>query len=268
MLTREDNDLLTSVGPDTPMGAVFRRFWMPAAVSAELAADGSPLRLRILGENLLAFRNSAGVVGIVEPYCSHKLAPLFFGRNEHCGLRCVYHGWKYDVTGACVDMPNIDAVAAERLKPVARIQSYPVREAGGLVWVYLGPANDVPEIPNLEWIAAPAGAVHLARWLQRTNYAAGVEGDIDSSHISFLHGTTEKGRMSMVAPVIAHAISHDGAPVLQTKETDFGLTYGARRNTEDGRYYWRITHWLVPSFTITAGGSGMFGGTCLGTGRR
>ena len=242
------------------MGSLFRRFWMPALLSDEVTPDGDPVRLRIMGEDLLAFRDTSGRVGVVEPYCTHKLAPLFFGRNEDCGLRCVYHGWKFDVTGACVDMPNVDAAAGERMKHNVGITSYPVREAGGLVWVYLGTPEGIPGLPNFEWLGAPQGGVHVSRWLQRTNYAQGLEGDIDSSHISFLHGIPKKGRLSSIDPIVKDAITKDGAPVLQTIETESGVTYGARRNTGDGRYYWRITNWLVPFFTLIAGGAGAHSG--------
>jgi phthalate 4,5-dioxygenase oxygenase subunit len=261
MLSQKDNETLSQVGPGTAMGEVFRRFWLPAALSAELVADGSPLRLRILGEDLLAFRDTNGTVGIVEPYCSHKLAPLFFARNEGCGLRCVYHGWKFDVTGQCVDVPNVKAADAAKMKPIAGIKSYPARETAGVVWVNMGPASDRAQIPELEWTTLPEGHVHLSRWLQRSNYAQGLEGEIDSSHLSYLH-------QGLVLPVRGEgdafprqeAMAKDGAPVLEGVETDCGIFYGARRTYMEGQYYWRTTHWLLPSYSLIAGDGTNFSG--------
>jgi phenylpropionate dioxygenase-like ring-hydroxylating dioxygenase large terminal subunit len=249
VLSDEDNELLARVGPGTPMGTLFRRFWIPAALSSELEADGAPLRLRLLGEDMLAFRDSSGRAGIVEPYCSHKLAPLFFGRNEGCGLRCVYHGWKFDADGRCVDMPNVDPANAERMKPNVAIASYPVREAGGVVWTNLGPNAGEAEIPGLEWTQLPAEHVYLSRWLQRSNYAQGLEGELDSAHLSFLHrGLNVGGRMT---PAL-ESVQTDGAPVLEVGETDYGMTYGARRTLGTGQYHWRTTHWLLPFYSMLA----------------
>jgi phthalate 4,5-dioxygenase oxygenase subunit len=258
MLSAADNALLTQTGPGTPMGTLFRRFWLPALLSSELVADGTPVRIRMLGEDLLAFRNSAGDVGVVEPYCSHKLAPLFFGRNEECGLRCVYHGWKFDVTGACVDLPNVDRAGAEKMKPQAAIRAYPAREAGGVVWINMGPKHQETAIPDLEWTRLPAGHVHISRWLQRTNYAQGLEGEIDSSHISFLHrGLRLPGRT--VNPTRA-AIEGDGAPVLEGEDTPYGIHYGSRRNADHGTFLWRTTHWLLPFYSLIPGSEQFYSG--------
>lgn len=249
MLTDEDNELLTRVGPGTSMGDLFRRFWIPAALSSELTADGAPLRLRLLGEDLLAFRDSSGRPGIVDPYCSHKLAPLFFGRNEECGLRCVYHGWKFGTDGRCVDMPNVDARTAERMQPNVAIRAYPVREAGGVVWTNLGPQPDAAAVPGLEWTTLPPENVFLARWLQRSNYAQGLEGELDSAHLSFLHrGLNPGGRMT---PALA-SVQNDGAPVLEVEATPYGMTYGARRLAGDDGYHWRTTNWLLPFYSLLA----------------
>jgi phenylpropionate dioxygenase-like ring-hydroxylating dioxygenase large terminal subunit len=239
--------LLARVGPQTPMGTLFRRFWIPAALSSELERDGAPLRLRLLGEDLLAFRDTGGRVGIVEPYCSHKLAPLFFGRNEDCGLRCVYHGWKFDVDGNCLDLPNVDAVNGERMKPQVAIKAYPVREAGGVVWTNLGPQHAAAVVPELEWTRLPADHVFLSRWLQRSNYAQGLEGELDTAHLSFLHrGLNTGGRLT---PAM-EAVQRDGAPVLEAEETDYGMTYGARRTVSENHYHWRTTHWMLPFYSL------------------
>jgi phenylpropionate dioxygenase-like ring-hydroxylating dioxygenase large terminal subunit len=231
------------------MGTLFRRFWIPALLSNELEADGAPLRLRLLGEDLLAFRDTAGRVGIVEPYCSHKVAPLFFGRNEECGLRCVYHGWKFSVDGTCVDMPNVDAVNGERMKPQVAIKAYPVREAGGVVWTNLGPKADEAVVPELEWTRLPADHVFLARWLQRSNYAQGLEGELDSAHLSFLHKGFNAG--DRMTPAL-ESVQKDGAPVLEVSETAYGMTYGARRTLGENQYHWRTTNWLLPFYSLLA----------------
>lgn len=260
MLSDQDNEILCRIGRGTPMGELFRRFWLPALLSTELSAPNAPpRRLRILGEDLVAFRDSDGRAGIVSAYCPHKLAPLYFGRNEEGGLRCVYHGWKFDVNGQCTDIPNLPStfnVAA--LKRKAAITCYPVREAGGFIWVYMGPRDREPELPNFEWTRMSAEHNHVARWLQRTNWAQGMEGEIDSSHVSFLHREFEPAAsqkrvlVKVTAPIPPGAT--DGAPVMSIKETPYGFVYGARRNNVAGDYLWRVTQWFVPMYSMIPNG--------------
>lgn len=259
MLSNEDNEILCRVGKGTPMGELFRRFWLPALLSSELSGpDCEPRRLRILGEDLVAFRDSEGKVGIVSAYCSHKAAPLYFGRNEEGGLRCVYHGWKFDINGNCTEIPNLPAKSNIRaLKDKAAITGYPVREAGGLAWIYMGPSDKMPEMPGFEWLDVPPEQNHVARWLQQTNWAQGMEGEIDSSHVSFLHqefGETgwRTATLNVTAPIPEG--TNDGAPVLTVKETPYGLVYGARRNNDSGLFYWRVTQWYVPMFSMIPNG--------------
>src|SRR5689334_15073084 len=153
MLTAAENERITRVGPGTPMGEVFRRYWMPAALSHELPeADGAPIRVRLLDEDLIAFRDTAGKVGLVDAFCPHRRAPMFFGRNEECGLRCVYHGWKFDRDGTCVDMPSEPPDSLFKTK--VRIESYPVWEGGGYLWAYLGPPAQQPPPPDFELVRA------------------------------------------------------------------------------------------------------------------
>jgi len=252
MLTNEENELLCRTGKGTPMGELFRRYWLPALMCEEIATpDSAPRRLRILGEDLLAFRDSNGRVGIVDAYCPHKLAPLFFGRNEECGLRCVYHGWKFDVGGHCVDIPNLPQTAnASALRAKARITAYLVREAGGIVWVYMGTPDNVPPFPDLEWASFERDRLRTARFLQRSNWAQAMEGEIDTSHVSFLHKTLAG---PSAIPMLPDAMSEDGAPVVSVKETEYGFVSGARRSTgRPGIYYWRVTHWLTPMFSMIA----------------
>src|SRR5215472_8043136 len=155
MLSREENALLTQTDPGTATGNYFRRFWLPALLASELPSpDGPPVRVRLLGENLIAFRNSNGRIGLLDEFCPHRRASLFWGRNEECGLRCVYHGWKFDVNGACVDLPS--EPPEYKFQSKVCTVSYPAREHGGVVWVYMGPSASVPELPKLEWAIVPA----------------------------------------------------------------------------------------------------------------
>ena len=246
--SHDDLDVLVRVSAGTPMGNLLRRFWLPALLVSEVAErDGTPVRIRILGEDLVAFRDSNGRLGIVEAYCPHKLAPLFFGRNEQCGLRCVYHGWKFDVTGACVDIPNVvPPDNYDALRQRMSITSYPVREAGGMIWVYMGPKEAMPELPGMEWLRLPLAQVHASRWLQRSNWVQGLEGEIDTSHISFLH--SEKNPSAARGGQDRLWLTRDGAPQITLKETPFGFVYGARRDYR-GQYYWRITQWMLPMWS-------------------
>ena len=249
MLNAEDNLLLTRVGPGTPMGELFRRFWLPALLSEEIERlDSPPVRLRILCEDLLAFRDSVGRVGIVDAYCSHRGAPLFFGRNEESGLRCPYHGWKFDVDGRCVDLPNTEGLQErEKVRDKLGIGAYPVREAGGVVWVYMGPRDLQPELPGLEWLHVPKEQCHASRWLQRSNWLQGAEGEIDTSHISFLHKDLDPATSSIQATGANLAV--DGAPEITVRETDYGFASAARRRIGSD-YFWRISQWLAPMYSL------------------
>jgi phenylpropionate dioxygenase-like ring-hydroxylating dioxygenase large terminal subunit len=230
------------------------------------------VRLRLLGEDLLGFRATDGSVGIIDPYCPHKLANLFWGRNEEQGIRCVYHGWKFDTAGNCVDMPN--EPADSNFKDKVKQNTYPTREAGGVIWIYMGPKDKMPaELPQLEWARAPKGYQVVTKWLQRTNWAQGMEGEIDTSHISFLHGgrgpewvpnypgtnSVTGGRPGTLDVKRARA-QRDGSPILTLRETPYGFTYGARRDAGEGDYYWRVTRWLYPFYSLIAGGN--TGGRC------
>src|SRR5438067_12960854 len=156
MLTKEENELLCRVGPGTVMGNLMRQYWVPALLSSELPEpDSAPLRVRLLGENLIAFRDSSGQVGLLDQACPHRGASLFFGRNEEEGLRCVYHGWKYDVSGQCVDMPS--EPSESNFKSKIKATAYPCRERGGVIWAYLGPREVPPPLPDIEANMLPEG---------------------------------------------------------------------------------------------------------------
>src|SRR3954471_11737553 len=165
MLTAAANEMLTRVGPGTPMGNLMREYWIPACLSSELKSDGEPMRLMLLGEQLIAFRDTDGRVGIMEHRCPHRCAELYFGRNEEGGLRCVYHGWKFSVTGEVLDIPCEPAGSPMRCNPNIRAKAYAVHEAGGLVWAYLGPQESIPPLPEMEFMNLPAENVYASKCL-------------------------------------------------------------------------------------------------------
>jgi phthalate 4,5-dioxygenase oxygenase subunit len=247
MLSREDNELLCRIGVGTPMGTLMRRYWVPVLLSSELPrADSDPVRATLLGEKLVAFRDSNGQVGLVAENCPHRGASLFFGRNEEAGLRCVYHGWKFSADGTCVDMPN--EPAESDFKQKVRAIAYPCQERGGLIWAYMGPPEVQPELPDLEWALVPDDQRYISKRLQETNYAQAMEGGIDSSHVSFLHNDTTRGRRPNSDS--NRYLRGDGAPKFEVVDTRYGVVIGARRNAEADSYYWRITQWLFPFYTM------------------
>jgi phenylpropionate dioxygenase-like ring-hydroxylating dioxygenase large terminal subunit len=248
MLSQAENEYLCRIGPGTPMGTLLRRFWMPALISTELPEpDCPPIRLRLLGEDLVAFRDTTGRVGLLQNNCPHRGASLFFGRNEEAGLRCVYHGWKFDTSGACVDMPNEPAESDFRNKVTAT--AYPTDEAGGVVWAYLGPLDRRPPLPRPEWTLVPPEQRIVSRYIQENNWVQGLEGGIDSSHVSFLHSTvaSHKGDYSGSNTSL---FALDKAPEFRVVETDFGLMIGARRRVSDTEDYWRVTPFSLPFYTV------------------
>ncbi len=252
MLTAEENELITKVGPGTPMGELARRFWTPILLAEELpAADCAPVRVRILGEDLVAFKDSRNRIGVLEPWCPHRGSDLFFGRNEEEGLRCVYHGWKYDIEGVCVDMPN--APEGATFKEKIRARAYPALERGGIIWAYLGPReNGVPEFPEMEWTRVPNDQRYISKMFLDCNYLQTLEADIDSSHLGFLHsyvqgGTVIDGRVNGIQDLTAA----DKAPVWTVSDTEYGVMLTARRDAGEN-YYWRINQWMLPFYTMIA----------------
>ena len=245
MLRREDNELVTRVGPGTPMGLTLRRYWMPALLSSELPhADSDPLRVRLLGEDLVAFRDSNGSVGLIQNNCPHRGASLFFGRNEEGGIRCVYHGWKFDVSGQCLDMP---AESDFRSKVAAR--AYPTTEKAGVVWTYMGPPERQPPVPDLEWMRAPAGYCWISRTYQSCNYLQAMEGGLDTSHSSFLH-------RDLTPDGLANPRARSTAPRLEVLNTDYGYMYASIRHLPDDKQnYVRVYHYVMPFYQLRAGGS-------------
>lgn len=249
VLSHKDNELLVRVGPDTPMGNFLRRFWTPALVSEEVPEpDSPPVRVRLLGEDLVAFRNTEGQVGLIDAYCVHRRAELFFGRNEECGLRCVYHGWKFDVTGQCVDLPNVPD--GDRIKRNMRIKAYPTQERGGIVWAYLGPAELMPPFPMTEIFSVPESHRRLQKIIVPTNWFQAMEGDVDSSHVSFLHKGVDSGGGSYK---LSSAFQADRAPRWTVETTLYGLSLAAQREASPDEHNWRINQWLMPYTTCVAG---------------
>jgi phenylpropionate dioxygenase-like ring-hydroxylating dioxygenase large terminal subunit len=249
MLTREDNELLTRVGPETPMGTLLRRFWFPACLAEEVAEpDGPPIRLRLLGEDLIAFRDTNGSVGIVGAHCPHRRAGLFFGRNEEGGIRCVYHGWKFATDGQCLERP-CEPNDSEATRANVRLKSYPTMEAGAAVWVYMGPPDLRPPFPAFEWARLAPGQRTLIKRLQHCNWAQAVEGGVDSSHISFLHSKTE-AQLARDPSVNNPLHAADRHPTFEVEQTEYGLMIAARREASAEDYYWRVTQFLAPFWTM------------------
>jgi phenylpropionate dioxygenase-like ring-hydroxylating dioxygenase large terminal subunit len=248
MLTKEDNELLTRVGPGTPMGNLMRQYWMPSMMSSELPSpDCPPVRIRILGENLIAFRTTSGNVGVVANACPHRGASLFFGRNEEEGLRCVYHGWKFDVTGACVDMPS--EPAESNFKNKVKVTAYPTRERGGLVWIYMGPREVPPELPSLEANMLPEGQYTLGAYSSECNWLQSLEGDYDTIHLGFLHQGSIRPEELTPGTMEYYVVKTRWARFV-TDDTEFGCTYGCNRPAEDDTTYWRLAHFLFPFYAM------------------
>jgi phthalate 4,5-dioxygenase oxygenase subunit len=249
MLSKADNELLVRIGPKTPMGELFRRFWTPIMLATELGGpDSAPVRARILGEDLVAFRDTHGAIGLLDAYCPHRRANLFWGRNEGAGLRCVYHGWKFDVGGQCVDLPN--APEGPVLQTKVRTTAYPAIERGGLIWAYLGPAGLMPEFPAIEAFQVPDDHRSITKMVTRGNYAQLQEGDIDSSHVSFLHSRFD-GKPIPGGRVDA-AVFADRQPRWFTEETPYGLMLSAQRNASETEFHWRVNQYLMPYAVLIA----------------
>lgn len=242
MLTVEENERITRVGPGTPMGKLFRRYWWPVCLSKELPEiDGAPIRIRLLGEDLVAYRDSENKIGLVEAYCPHRRAPLFFGRNEECGLRCVYHGWKFNRHGDCVDMPS--EPAGTTLQAKAKILAYPTAEKGGVVWAYMGPKELQPAEPDYEWTRAPATHRYVSKTYENCNYLQALEGGLDTSHSSFAHYNKLGDR--------ANLRQHDRAPSIDVERTDYGYFYVSQRKADEGTYV-RVYHYVMPAQQMRA----------------
>ena len=251
MLTHEENELLCRVEGKAPMGQLMRRHWVPACMIEEVAeADGTPVRVRMLGEDLVAFRDTDGRVGLIGEYCPHRRASLVFGRNEECGLRCLYHGWKMDVDGNVVEMSSEPAESrmVEKVKHIA----YPTREWGGFVWTYMGPPEEIPEFEPPAWAPTEDTKVAIVKIKVPCNWAQILEGAIDSAHSSSLHSTDippGRGERTTATGGVWARPTTDKSPRIQVQLTNYGFRYAAiRRPIKDAAKndYVRITTFVAP----------------------
>jgi len=247
MLSHEKNAILTQSGPDAPMGKFMRAFWTPAMTAAEIPpADEPPVRLQLLGERLVVFRDSAGRVGVLEENCPHRGASLFFGRNEEGGIRCVYHGWKFDVDGGCMDMPT--EPAGSRMCNNVKARAYPARIAGGLLWVYMG-SGEAPALPDFGFIGVPGDHVYASRWHQECNYAQAMEGELDSAHVGFLHRMVNHTSEDNQA-LTGKYFKEDTAPSWKILPTEAGFMACNGRRVDGDKRYWRLNQFLLPFYTM------------------
>jgi len=248
MTIETDNVDLTRVGPGTVMGEFMRQYWMPAILSSELETDGAPLRFMLLGEKLIAFRDSSGRVGVMDHRCPHRCASLFLGRNEEDGIRCIYHGWKFDVDGKCVDMPSVPA--HQDFKDKVHAKAYKTHERAGLIWVYMGSRAEAPPLPAFEVFLSPESETRISIAQRECNWLQGLEGDIDTSHLGFLHaGSVDPDDLGEDHPM-HHAVANR-APEYKVTTAEWGTTYGAYREEADGKLSWRVANFLFPFYTQT-----------------
>ena len=260
MLNHEQNERVCRIGPGTAMGRVFRRFWLPVCTSQQLPKpDSNPLRVRLLGQDFVAFRNSSGVVGLLDEHCPHRGASLALGRVEENGLRCLYHGWKFATDGKVQDMPNCGSKA---IRERVRAPAYPVREEGGLVWTYLGAAEEIPPFTRYAFMNAVPANRAVVRINVNCNYLQLTEGGFDSSHVGILHSDVARPGWMGSEVQTSHDAEHPGAlavvdndPELELTETDFGFYYAAFReggadNMGKERLNVRIVPFMMPSTRI------------------
>ena len=248
MTTKRESEVLTRVGPGTKMGELMRQFWIPAAMSTELEADGDPVRMILLGEKLIAFRSTSGRVGIMDHRCPHRCASFFFGRNEEDGIRCVYHGWKFDVDGNCLDMANVPP--HQDFKHKVKAKAYKTAERNGLVWVFMGDQKNVPGLPEHEATLVPEEQMMINFKVRRCNWLQALEGDIDTSHLGFLHfGSVSNNNFGSGFTGLN---ANERAPEYVYRDTDYGVVYGAHRPASEkpGMLDWRMAHFLFPCFSL------------------
>ncbi|WP_230461517.1 Rieske 2Fe-2S domain-containing protein [Sphingobium sp. CAP-1] len=251
-MTPQQNDILARVEGSAPMGRLMRQHWMPACMSEEVAEpDCTPLRVRLLGENMVVFRDSKGRLGALDEQCPHRRASLAFGRNEECGLRCLYHGWKFDVNGNAIDMSSepVDA----KLRSTMKTKAYPVQEAGGFVWVWMGNPDQVTPFDKPNWATVPDDKISIVKMHGACNWAQVLEGSIDSAHSSSLHSSNMPTATEVSGSTATDTAwlrpSADKAPRLEVQKTSFGFRYVAIRKPivdADATDYIRMTLYVAP----------------------
>lgn len=243
MISREDNETLVRVGPGAPMGQLMRLYWIPFLKSSDVQRDGQPHRVRLLGEDLVAFRETSGNVGLVDHACPHRGAPMMFGRNEEGGIRCVYHGWKFSVDGKCQEMPAEPANSPMCSR--VTIKSYPVRERNGVLWAYMGPHRDAPPpLPDLEWNMVPESHCVVTFRVQECNWLQALEGEVDSAHAAILHGQRNGSTITQWRQ------GQDLSPTFEINQHDAGISIAARRKDGAENNYVRVNQFLMPFWTL------------------
>ena len=257
--TAEDNELLTRVGPGTLMGELFRQYWIPVLPVSHLEEPGGrPLRVKLLGEDLVAFRTVGGEVGLVGAYCSHRLAPLYFGRIEDDGIRCPYHGWKYAPGGKCIDMPNVPV--EHQFKDRIHHPGYPCVEHGGVIWTYMGPSKELPALPEFEFTMVPDNQRRFRLFHHECNYLQAMEGGIDPTHVMWLHSPydlSDNDVAQVNQPEQQRLANTSGTrtPIaIEIVDTAGGFMYGTKRPMGDGKSLWRVNQFLLPFYTMPPGG--------------
>ena len=245
MLSVHENERLTRIGPGTPMGETLRRYWLPALLAWELPIpDCPPVRVQLLGEKLVAFRDTHGRIGLLDEFCPHRRASLWLGRNEECGLRCVYHGWKFDVDGYCVDQMNEPDPFTDKIQ----LQAYPTVELGGVIWAYMGPPDLQPPLPKFAWTQVPDTHRHISKVIQACNWLQALEGGIDTSHAQILHRYFVGG----IGPTGSGA--RGSAPKVEVDVTDYGYRYAGVYPRGDEGNFVRTYHYVMPFTQLRPGG--------------
>jgi len=242
MLSQADNELLCRIGPGTPMGELMRRFWMPALLTQELEPDGKPVRTRLLGEDLVAFMDTQGRIGLLDEHCPHRGTSLALGVNADCGLRCLFHGWKFDVNGQCLDTPA--EPENSKLARTMRTKAYPTRVGGGMVWTYMGPPEQQPEFPHFPWFDMPEGSCEAFKVIYECNYSQALEGAVDSSHAGILHRSVPWGEEAKWPH------EKDLRPKIEVEFTRYGMRYCAVRDAGQGENNGRMTQVPLPFWTF------------------
>ena len=244
MLNQAENELLCRVGAGTAMGELLREYWVPALRSEALEADGAPARVRLMGENYVAFRASDGRVGFFDEGCPHRCASMALARNEDNALTCIFHGWKIDVSGKVVEVPSEPPERRAEFAAKVRVRHYPVREAGGVIWVYLG-RQQPPHFYNWEWHALPSEHARPRRAVMHCNWFQGMEAVLDSAHVGFLHRAYQ-----VKAGGELRFAGANPAPVFELEPKPYGFREAALRDLGDGTIYARIREVVLPLFAF------------------
>lgn len=254
--TPEANEALTATGPGTVMGGLFRSYWLPVLPSSDLQDGPTPRRVQLLGEQLVLYRPAPGEVAMIEEFCAHRGASLYYGMCDAEGIQCPFHGWKYAPDGQCVEMPN--EPAHSKYKERIKMRAYPAIDRGGIIWAYLG-HEEPPEPPLMEWVTVGEDQRVVTVRVQATNYLQAMEGALDTSHASILH--SDKYLFEPRRPEENPLVAEDTRPKFTVTPTEFGESIASERKLKDGRHYFRITQWVMPCFTLVAPlRSGVYGG--------